>query len=194
MPATIKTNSGLGNRSQSKERREAIKLGIKMDGRPRNGAARVIKPGSEKKSASRDSGERQIIRLGKKNDEEAGTQAGSLLPGEDRIRFYCNRCRNRIKAKYGQEGNRYHCPFCSEPGTVPYPDKPHKNQEDVSVERKSNRQTVLVYTFCLLLLVFLCTQPHLWMPIVGLKPPQASQEASVEQSVEATVSTHLEDS
>jgi len=185
MPATITTNSRLGSRSQTNERRGVIKLGIKMDNRPRDGAARVIKPGAEKKGASGDLGERKIIQLGKRRDEEEGAQTRSPQPEEARIRFYCNRCRNRIKAKYGLEGTRYHCPFCSESGTVPYPDKPYQNLEDPSLERK-NRQTILMYTFCLLLLVFLCTQPHLWMPLLGLKPPRSFQKTTVEQSVEET--------
>ena len=128
----------------------------------------------------------KVLKLGSKlYDEDRYSNKATLLPGEERIRFNCSRCRNRIKARFGQEGKPYRCPFCSEGGTVPYPDKPYKNSEMQSAERRNTRMSLLFWVFCLLTMCAAFMAQNIWMPLVGLNPSRAHRDATAEQAIES---------
>lgn len=126
----------------------------------------------------------KVLKLGSKlYDEDRYSDKATLLPEEDRIRFHCSRCRNRIKARYGQEGKPYRCPFCSESGLVPHPDKPYKNQDLDYAGSQNTRMSLLFWVFCLLTMCAAFMAQNIWMPLVGLKPPRAHRDVAVEQAI-----------
>jgi len=179
------------NRSQS----PVIKLGLKGGSFSKvgHGPAKVIKPGATKKSSEDQDEPKKVIRLGsRKYNKELDTQPASLAPDQDRIRFNCPRCRNRIKAQYGQEGKPYHCPFCTESGTVPYPNKPYEKPPEEDPRSWQNQKGHLYWVFGVLLLIFAFTQQRVWMPLLGFKPPGASQQAASEPATETAEATQSE--
>jgi hypothetical protein len=190
------TTSGAKQRAKPENRSQSpiIKLGLKAGSfsRTGQGPAKVIKPGTAKESPEGKE-ERKVIRLGsRKYNKELESQPASLSPDQDRIRFNCPRCRNRIKAQYGQEGKAYHCPFCTEAGTVPYPSKPYEKAPADDPRSWQNQKGALYWVFAVLLLIFAFTQQNVWMPMLGLKPFGTSQAAASEPAPETAEASQPE--
>jgi hypothetical protein len=182
--------------TENQSKSSVIKLDLKAESLSgvSHGPARVTKTGTTKPSS-----ETQVVRkaiwLGsRKYDKERDSQTPARVPAQNRIRFYCSRCRNRIKAQYGQEGRQYNCPFCSEPGIVPYPDKPYEKPPEQDPRSWQNQKGFLCWVLGLLLLIFAYTQQNVWMPMVGLELPGTSQEASSEPSPENAQASPFESS
>lgn len=116
----------------------------------------------------------EVIKLGSDPAKPTVSRPTSAMVANDRIRFDCPECGQRVKAKFGQQGKPFHCPFCSKISTIPIP---HNAVLEMSAVASGLRRTVL---WCIFLFILGITywQQRLWMPLVGLRPPPV-----VEQSV-----------
>ena len=56
--------------------------------------------------------------------------APTVIPSaaDERLRFHCSECGNRVRAKFGQEGKVFKCPFCSAMQIVPVDAKTHRTE------------------------------------------------------------------
>jgi predicted RNA-binding Zn-ribbon protein involved in translation (DUF1610 family) len=114
----------------------------------------------------------EVIKLGSDPANSTADQPTSTVKN-DRIRFECPNCGERVKAKYGQQGKPFHCPFCSKVSSVPIP---HHAILQMSTVESGFRRAALWVAF-LMLLGITYWQQRLWMPFVGLRPPPVAERA-----------------
>jgi predicted RNA-binding Zn-ribbon protein involved in translation (DUF1610 family) len=116
---------------------------------------------------------KEVIKLGADSTNPATNHSTSATVANDRIRVNCPECGARVKAKFGQEGKPFHCPFCSKISSVPIP---HQAIFQVSTAESGLRRAALWGAF-LMLLGITYWQQRLWMPLVGLRPPPGVEKA-----------------
>jgi len=110
---------------------------------------------------------KEVIRLGSDatKPQEAKRSTAAILQ-DDRIRFDCPECGNRVKAKFGQQGKPFHCPFCDKVSPIP---EPHQGLMEKEMGG-SNLRRVVLWGLLLVLLGITYWQQRLWMPLFGLRP------------------------
>jgi predicted RNA-binding Zn-ribbon protein involved in translation (DUF1610 family) len=109
----------------------------------------------------------EVIRLGSDatKPQEAKRSTAAILQ-DDRIRFDCPECGNRVKAKFGQQGKPFHCPFCDKVSPIPEP-----HQALMEETGDSGLRRAVLWGLLLVLLGITYRQQRLWMPLFGLRPP-----------------------